>query len=61
MLRAKSAEAAKQQTYACCGAPYDPQTQGQFKPACTDTWLCSACFTVAIDERTRREDAARVP
>lgn len=52
---------AKPQNYACCGATYEPQTQGRFRLAGTDTWLCTACFTVAIAERDRRDASSRSP
>jgi hypothetical protein len=50
-MLSRETKATKPQFHQCCGKPFDPETQGRFKLAGTDTWLCSKCFDVAIAKR----------
>ena len=58
MLR-REEKPAKLEVYECCGRTRDPWTQGRFRLAQTDTWLCAACFDKAIAERDASREQQR--
>lgn len=54
-LHPQSDASSEKLTYPCCGAPFDPQTQGRLKLAGTDTWLCVKCYRATPQAAEHRQ------